>query len=87
MTATGEDYRFDWRGAGAAAGALIATLFLLGLVFLVAMSNNARDTALEGERTRKLLGSDTELTCVTRLPPGAPGPPGAFARKVESRSA
>ena len=50
MTAAGEDYHFDWRGAGAAAGALIATLFLLGLVFLVAMSNNARDTALEGER-------------------------------------
>jgi signal transduction histidine kinase/ActR/RegA family two-component response regulator len=50
MTASGEEYRFDWRGAGAAAGALVATLVLLGLVFLVAMSNNARDTALEDER-------------------------------------
>ena len=50
MTASGEEHNFDWRGGGAAAGALLATLVLLGLVFLVAMSNNARDSALEGER-------------------------------------
>ena len=39
---------------GVAAGrrprALIAALVLLGMVFLVAMSNNARDEALDGER-------------------------------------
>ena len=29
---------------------LVATLVLLGMVFLVAMSNNARDSALDGER-------------------------------------
>ena len=50
MTLIGEEVRFDWRGGGAAAGALLATLLLLGLVFLVAMSNNARDSALESER-------------------------------------
>jgi len=49
MTA-GEDRRLDWRGGGAAAGALVATLVLLAMVFLVAMSNNARDQALDGER-------------------------------------
>ena len=49
MTA-GDDRRFDWRGGGAAAGALIAALLLLGLVFLVAMSNTAREDALKGER-------------------------------------
>ena len=46
----GEDRRIDWRGGGAAAGALLAALVLLGMVFLVAMSNNARDRALDGER-------------------------------------
>src|SRR5687767_7263342 len=50
MTPSGEEHRFDWRGGGAAAGALLATLVLLGMVFLVAMSNNARDSALESER-------------------------------------
>lgn len=49
MSAT-EDRRFDWRGGGAAAGALIAALVLLGMVFLVAVSNKARDEALDGER-------------------------------------
>ncbi len=49
MTA-GEDRRFDWRGGGAAAGALLAALILLGMVFLVAASNDARDEALDGER-------------------------------------
>ena len=46
----GDDRGVDWRGGGAAAGALLAALILLGMVFLVAMSNNARDDALKGER-------------------------------------
>ncbi len=41
---------FDWRRGGAAAIALIATLVLLGMVVLVAMTNNARDEALQAER-------------------------------------
>ncbi|MCY7339932.1 MAG: response regulator [Sphingomonas bacterium] len=49
MTA-GDDQRLDWRGGGAAAGALIAALILLGMVFMVALSNTARDEALDGER-------------------------------------
>ncbi|HXG99262.1 MAG TPA: response regulator [Sphingomicrobium sp.] len=49
MTA-GDDRRLNWRGGGAAAGALVATLILLGMVFLVTISNNARDEALKGER-------------------------------------
>ena len=50
MTAGGDEIRFDWRRGGAAAGALVATLLLLGMVFLVAMSNRARDEALQLER-------------------------------------
>jgi signal transduction histidine kinase len=46
----GEELQFDWRRSGAAAGALLATLILLGMVILVAMSNGARDRALAGER-------------------------------------
>ena len=49
MTA-GEEQRFDWRRGGAAALALIATLVLLGMVVLVAITNTARDRALEAER-------------------------------------
>src|SRR6187431_771373 len=49
MTA-GDEQRFDWRRGGAAAVALIATLVLLGMVVLVAMTNTARDQALEAER-------------------------------------
>jgi len=50
MTA-GEDQRLDWRRSGVAAAiALIATLVLLGMVVLVAMTNTARDRALEAER-------------------------------------
>jgi signal transduction histidine kinase/ActR/RegA family two-component response regulator len=46
-----EEQRFDWRrGSVAAAVALIATLVLLGMVVLVAMTNTARDQALEAER-------------------------------------
>ena len=49
MTA-GDDQRFDWRRGGAAAIALVATLILLGMVVLVAMTNTARDDALDAER-------------------------------------
>ena len=50
MTPDRDENQFDWRGGGAAAGALIATLILLVMVFLVAFSNEARDKALSGER-------------------------------------
>jgi signal transduction histidine kinase len=50
MTAVGEEVRFDWRRGGAAAGGLVATLVLLAMVFLVALSNGARERALESER-------------------------------------
>ncbi|MFC7535761.1 ATP-binding protein [Sphingomonas sp. GCM10030256] len=50
MTAVFDDQRFDWRRGGAAAGALLATLVLLGMVLLVALSNQARDRALARER-------------------------------------
>ncbi len=41
---------FDWRRFGAAAGALVAVLLLVALVFLVAVSNRDRDRALDLER-------------------------------------
>jgi signal transduction histidine kinase/ActR/RegA family two-component response regulator len=50
MTAVAEESGFDWRRVGAAAGATFAALILLGMVLLVAMSNRARDEALERER-------------------------------------
>ena len=50
MTPSGDDLQFDWRRGGAAAGALVATLILLAMVVLVAMSNQTRDRALAGER-------------------------------------
>ncbi|HJR82427.1 MAG TPA: hypothetical protein VJ775_00730, partial [Sphingomicrobium sp.] len=50
MTSGGEELQFDWRRGGAAAGAFVATLILLAMVVLVAMSNHQRDRALEGER-------------------------------------
>ena len=46
----GDDQLFDWRRGGAAAVALVATLFLLGMVVLVAITNTSRDRALEAER-------------------------------------
>ena len=49
MTSSDEQL-FDWRRGGAAAIALIATLVLLGMVVLVAITNNARDEALQTER-------------------------------------
>ena len=45
-----DEQLFDWRRGGAAAIALIATLVLLGMVVLVAMTNTARDAALRAER-------------------------------------
>ncbi len=50
MTAMADDNGFDWRRVGAAAAATFAALILLGMVLLVAMSNRARDQALERER-------------------------------------
>jgi signal transduction histidine kinase len=46
----GEEQLYDWRRGGAAAIALVATLVLLGMVVLVAMTNSARDEALRVER-------------------------------------
>ena len=47
----GEEQRQDWRrGSVAAAIALLSTLVLLGMVVLVAMTNSARDRALQAER-------------------------------------
>jgi signal transduction histidine kinase len=50
MRARTDDTGFDGRRFGAAAGATVAALILLGMVLLVAMSNRARDAALERER-------------------------------------
>jgi signal transduction histidine kinase/ActR/RegA family two-component response regulator len=50
MTPVGDELQFDWRRGGAAAGGLIATLVLLAMVVLVALSNDAREQALEAER-------------------------------------
>ncbi|WP_300972831.1 response regulator [Sphingomonas sp. LHG3406-1] len=50
MRARTDDSGFDGRRFGAAAGATLAALILLGMVLLVAMSNRARDAALERER-------------------------------------
>ena len=50
MTESGDGIRFDWRRGGAAAAAFVAMLVLLGMVFLVSASNNARDEALKAER-------------------------------------
>jgi signal transduction histidine kinase len=40
----------SWRGAAASAGALLATILLVGLLFMVNQSNAARDAALVSER-------------------------------------
>jgi signal transduction histidine kinase/ActR/RegA family two-component response regulator len=50
MISGGDDIRFDWRRGGAAAGAFIAVLVLLAMVFLVAISNGERDQAVQLER-------------------------------------
>ncbi|MBB3763128.1 ATP-binding protein [Sphingomicrobium lutaoense] len=46
----GEETRFDWRRGVAAGVALFATLLLLGMVWLVALSNEAREEAQQRER-------------------------------------
>ena len=50
MTPGGDELRFDWRRGGAAAVGLVAALILMGLVALVAISNDARERALAAER-------------------------------------
>src|SRR5919107_4361556 len=50
MIGDGEEVRFDWRRGGAAAAGLLAALVLLGMVFLVAIANDARERALNAER-------------------------------------
>jgi signal transduction histidine kinase/ActR/RegA family two-component response regulator len=50
MIGDGEEIRFDWRRGGAAALGLVAALVLLGMVFLVAYANDARERALSAER-------------------------------------
>lgn len=50
MTPAADNPRFDWRRGGAAAAALLAMLVLLGMVFLVTLSNQARESALRAER-------------------------------------
>ncbi|GAA3996090.1 response regulator [Sphingomonas humi] len=50
MRARTDESEFAGRRFGAAAGATVAALILLGMVLLVAMSNRARDAALERER-------------------------------------
>ena len=50
MSNGGDEARFDWRGGWAAAIAFVATVVLLGMVVLVALSNDAREQALTAER-------------------------------------
>ena len=50
MSDNGDEARGDWRGGWAAAIAFIATIVLLGMVVLVAFSNDAREKALTAER-------------------------------------
>ena len=50
MMPAGDELHFDWRRGGAAAGGLIAALVLVVMVVLVALSNDARERALEDER-------------------------------------
>ena len=50
MTSRRDDDGFDWQGVGTAAGALFASLVLLAMVFLVAISSRSRDEAVTKER-------------------------------------
>ena len=50
MTPAIEEPQFDWRRGTTAAAALVAALFLLGLVILVSLSNDDRERALASER-------------------------------------
>src|SRR5687767_7739949 len=50
MTSRRDDDGFDWQGVGTATGALLASLVLLAMVFLVAISSRSRDEAVTKER-------------------------------------
>ena len=50
MASRSDDDNFTWGGVGAAAGALLAALVLLAMVFFVAMSSKSRDEAVAAER-------------------------------------
>ena len=50
MASRSDDDNFTWRGVGTATGALLAALFLLVMVVLVAMSSRSRDEAVANER-------------------------------------
>ena len=50
MASREDDETFDWRGVGTAAGALLAALVLLAMVFLVAISSRSSDEAVASER-------------------------------------
>ena len=50
MTSRQDDDGFDWQGVGTATGALFASLVLLAMVFLVAISSRSRDEAVTKER-------------------------------------
>ena len=50
MIGDGEEVRFDWRRGGAAGVGLLAALILLGMVFLVKLTNDNRERALSAER-------------------------------------
>ncbi|MGH6729961.1 MAG: hypothetical protein ACREBK_07380, partial [Sphingomicrobium sp.] len=50
MIGDGEGLGLDWRRGGAAAAGLIAALILMGMVFLVAITNDEREQALSAER-------------------------------------
>ena len=50
MIGDGEGLGLDWRRGGAAAFGLIAALILMGMVFLVAITNDEREQALSAER-------------------------------------
>jgi signal transduction histidine kinase len=50
MASREDEDTFDWRGVGTAAGALLAALVLLAMVFLVAISSRSSDDAVASER-------------------------------------
>ena len=50
---SGEEQEFDWRGGGAAALGLVATLVLLGMLVLVTLTNSARDQERHVDSLRK----------------------------------
>jgi len=50
MASRSDEEEFNWSGVGTATGALLAALFLLAMVFLVALSSRSRDEASAAER-------------------------------------